>query len=474
MRTTRRALGDTASADKTAEAQRMPDFGSALHRTLIESRQRYKDLAEAVSDFCWETDADGIVTFVSPKGALGWAAHDIAGRPIGACFGTATGEGMPEVFRARTPLTDDDVWLRRADGTSECLSVTAAPLVDENGIWRGCRGLARIVTGERQRQRDAAQHQLGAQLAAHLANTIQSEVDPVRGLLTALSAVGLALSATGGVLLRIAGDGAFGETGQWGIAAAATAKAGAIAQLAARSEVALTAGGCHLLGITTAFRGERNGAALLWRETERGAFGEEDRTLLGQAAGPLGSVIARLASHESALLLARIDPLTGVLNSRTFLEEAQRRLDRMKRPDDHACVIFADLDNFKLVNDSQGHGVGDTALIEVCRLLQDSARSDDLVARLGGDEFAIWLDGVGADIGVRRAEEIIEKSAALRHFSGDPARPFGLSLGIAVYDTLRPETVKALIKRADGAMYEAKRHRKGGNFAVAEPTRGVR
>ncbi len=78
------------------------DFSNALHRSLAESRQRYKDLVEAISDFSWETDRDARFRFVSPKGALGWTAQELVGHPVSAFVTSADGTGqVPEAFRAR-------------------------------------------------------------------------------------------------------------------------------------------------------------------------------------------------------------------------------------------------------------------------------------------------------------------------------------------------------------------------------------
>src|SRR5258707_9331503 len=102
------------------------DFEKALLRSLVESRQRYKDLIEIVSDFTWETDDAGRFTFISPLGALDWPAGELVGRPVVEFLADAG--DMPEpppVFRPRTPTEDADVWFRRPDSHPDCLSVQA-------------------------------------------------------------------------------------------------------------------------------------------------------------------------------------------------------------------------------------------------------------------------------------------------------------------------------------------------------------
>src|SRR5207244_12662925 len=88
-----------------------------------------------------------------------------------------------------------------------------------------------------------------------------------------------------------------------------------------------------------------------------------------------------------------------------------------------ACLVYVDLDNFKLVNDTQGHKAGDAALVALCRILRESSRPGDVVARLGGDEFVLWLDGVGEGAAECRSGTLIRACRPLAAASGDEARP---------------------------------------------------
>jgi diguanylate cyclase (GGDEF)-like protein len=210
---------------------------------------------------------------------------------------------------------------------------------------------------------------------------------------------------------------------------------------------------------------------LLWRTREQGFFAGEDRAVLKAAAvDPFGAALAQLANHEGTLALSRTDPLTGLLNRRGFSVEATRRLARLARAPHPACLLYIDLDNFKLVNDTRGHQAGDAVLLELSRILHENSRSGDLVARLGGDEFVMWLDGVPEALAGRRAESILEQCRSLVALSGDPARPLGVSLGLAGYDRDQPEGVDELLARADAAMYRVKR-RGGAGVVHAEPAR---
>ncbi len=445
------------------------DFEKALRRSLVESRQRYKDLLEIVSDFTWETDDEGRFTFISPLGALDWPASELVGRPVVEFLADAG--DMPEpppVFRARTATEDADVWFRRADSGTDCLSVVAVPLVDAAGTWRGARGVCRKVTDQRRSEGDAAHGHLRDRLVTHLSRTIGDELDPQSGLAAAASATGLALSASGAAVWR--GDRAedLVIAAQWG-----SGPDSSILKLQGMARTLFSAGvaelksdDLHLIGGATRFRGSRNGTVILWRGRDHGPFMAEDRIILDAIADPFGVAIALLARHETTLALARTDPLTGLLNRRGFSEEVARRLARLLREAQPGCLVYIDLDNFKLVNDTQGHEAGDAALVALSRILRESMRAGDLIARLGGDEFVMWLEGIGDAEVERRAEMLIAACRPLAGLSRDAARPLGVSLGLAIYDPARPEAPESLLGRADAAMYRAKQQGKGA-FVIA-------
>ena len=224
-------------------------FESALRQSLIESRQRYKDLSELAADFAWEADRDGCFSFISPGGALGWAAKDLVGRPIETfLLDQAERSGAAAAFAAHVPLRDAELWLRRADGSGECVSVAAVPLFGRDGVWHGARGLCRAVTDDRRRAREEAQGRLHDSLMAHLTRTIRGEIDPEQALAAALSATGLAIAASGAAILRGDTPAELVVAAQWGSTIAPEIIDRARAQLAAGPEIDLQEDGVHLVG----------------------------------------------------------------------------------------------------------------------------------------------------------------------------------------------------------------------------------
>jgi diguanylate cyclase (GGDEF)-like protein len=166
--------------------------------------------------------------------------------------------------------------------------------------------------------------------------------------------------------------------------------------------------------------------------------------------------------------LSRTDGLTGLLNRRAFNDELRARIGRGGEVSAPGALFFIDLDNFKPVNDILGHQKGDEALQAVARMLAEKTRPGDLVARLGGDEFALWLERTENHTAEGRAQELLRDSSVLDEYSGDPERPLGLSLGIAVHQPASEESLDALTLRADEAMYQVKHNGKSG-FEIAPP-----
>lgn len=157
-------------------------------------------------------------------------------------------------------------------------------------------------------------------------------------------------------------------------------------------------------------------------------------------------------SHAEERRLARIDPLTGLANSRQFLELARDELERQRRFLRPLTIAYVDLDDFKSVNDRFGHKTGDEALSVVGRALREATRAIDHLARLGGDEFAVLMpetDAQGARMVLERTQAAVAKEMA-RH-----GWPVSCSIGAVVF-LQAPRDPDELIGRADAVMYRVK------------------
>ena len=158
--------------------------------------------------------------------------------------------------------------------------------------------------------------------------------------------------------------------------------------------------------------------------------------------------------------LAFYDPLTDLPNRQLLLDRLQKALSQSARSRQHGALMFIDLDNFKILNDTLGHHVGDQLLRQVAQRLTNSVRKTDTVARLGGDEFVVMVDDLSTD-----AEAAASKSRALSENVLNVLRePFQIvghqhfatpSIGVTAFSGDQSD-VSELLKQADLAMYQAK------------------
>lgn len=171
----------------------------------------------------------------------------------------------------------------------------------------------------------------------------------------------------------------------------------------------------------------------------------------------LALVVARQFSslqeqYELAWAHAMQDALTGLRNRRGFLEAGTAEVERARRYGRPLSIIFIDLDNFKQLNDSKGHDVGDTALKMASRALGKALRSNDLLARLGGDEFAVLLPEISPDASAETARKLFRVvNMALRDFP-----PVTASIGVISFSRVR-HSFATMLKLADELMYEVKK-----------------
>ena len=204
---------------------------------------------------------------------------------------------------------------------------------------------------------------------------------------------------------------------------------------------------------------------LIWGEV----MVKSDRNNQGEIVGHHGitrNVTERKRLEEQVRQLAFHDPLTRLANRRLLLDHLDQAMAASKRSHNHGALLFLDLDNFKPLNDTHGHGMGDLLLIEVASRLKACVRDADTVARIGGDEFVVLLCTLDPqrEVAGMQAIAVAEKVRArlaecyvLRPLPG--AQPIEhsctASIGVALFRG-RDESQDSLMDRADQAMYQAK------------------
>ena len=160
--------------------------------------------------------------------------------------------------------------------------------------------------------------------------------------------------------------------------------------------------------------------------------------------------------------LAIHDPLTRVLNARTFSDRLGQELRRNRRYGRPLSLLYLDVDDFKIVNDSHGHQTGDAVLRLVAEAIRGAVRQADIVGRLGGDEFAVLMPETGADVAEAAAGRLAK---SLREaFHGNPSVTASIGIVSCTDAGAGPDDV---LHKADRAMYEAKKLGKDQAVKVA-------
>ncbi len=164
---------------------------------------------------------------------------------------------------------------------------------------------------------------------------------------------------------------------------------------------------------------------------------------------------------QEALRLVELDALTGLPNRVLFFDRFTRAIANAKRHNQRLALLFLDLNNFKQINDTLGHSVGDEVLKHAARCFVSSVREADTVSRLGGDEFLILLTEVTQPADATLIARKVTAALGTPNRIGEHLLRLTTSIGISIYPD-DGDTPDELVERADAAMYRAKRHGLGG------------
>jgi diguanylate cyclase (GGDEF)-like protein/putative nucleotidyltransferase with HDIG domain len=202
-------------------------------------------------------------------------------------------------------------------------------------------------------------------------------------------------------------------------------------------------------------------------------YRDDHRRLLDRISEQAAAVINNSMLFEQTQEDSLTDPLTGLPNTRFLFMHLTRELARAERLKAEVSLMVMDLDNFKEINDSHGHHVGDRALCEVARVLRAAIRPYDICVRYAGDEFIVVVSGCGADEAEHKRQEL-QKGIDEVYFEARPGKrvPLGISVGAAVFPQ-DGESYESLLAMADSRMYQDKANRKRGTTRES-PRRQIR
>jgi diguanylate cyclase (GGDEF)-like protein/PAS domain S-box-containing protein len=436
------------------------ELARAFHDLVHEREQvssRMRAIADNVPAAIAYVDRDERVVFTNAgfDRMLGLAAGAAVGRTVRESLGEAGYARLEPLVRAVLRGERGRVEDVRSDDSRRHQLIDYLPDLGEDGAVAGFYVLAMDISERKEAELAQAASEQRLRLIADNLPVLICYIDRNHRLgfanATFRAWLGLADARVDGMHLLEA----LGKPGYDGARARLQA---AFAGDGARFEMALQAAGQHRI--------------LEWTFVpDRGRGG-------GAVAGvyALAHDMTRVKEAERRLVqMARVDDLTGIANRRLFGETLARALERARRKGGVLGLAYLDIDHFKRINDTLGHGVGDEVLKEFARRLAASVRAVDTVARLAGDEFVIVLEDVGGAAQAARVGAHVVEAMRAPFATAAGALQVSASVGITVADAGAgplPDQ-EQLLGQADAALYEAKRAGRDRYVVVGEDGTGA-
>ncbi len=408
------------------------------------SESQYRDLVETTSDWLWEVDVDGVYTYASPKARelLGYGPEEVLGKTpfdlMPPDEASRLRARFAEIAAARRPIEQLENVKCHRDGRFVTLETSAVPIFDEQGQFRGYRGIDRDITA---RKRDEATRRL-------LAAALEQSADLVmivnrQGL---ISYVNPALCA------------ATGYSAEELIGSKPSVLKSGMQQASTYAEL-----------WRTILSGQPYQNVIINRRKD-GSLYHEQKTIT-PLRDPVTGYITHFVStgkdisealrlNERLSYLTFHDPLTGLANRTRLLDLASRALVQAARQRRACALLYIDFDRFKVVNETLGHGAGDECLKALAGRLRERVRAMDSIARLGGDDFAVLLADLPGPETVPPVVNGVLEALKAPLAVGERELFMNASIGISLYPDDGAD-VETLLRNAEAAMYQAKRAGRG-------------
>jgi len=411
------------------------------HR-IEQQLKRYEAIVQSSKDAIISKTLDGIIATWNPgaEKMFGYSADEIIGKPMTILFPDDRLDEEAEVLRKIAQGTKVEYFetLRtRKDGTPIRISATISPVVDSNGVIIGASKIARDIT----------EH---------------------ADLHDELKILAIAFESDDGILITDK-DSRIVRVNR-----AFTKITGYAKEEALGKKPSLLKSGRHDDNFYRAmyeklhsegfWRGEiwdRHKDGHIYPKLTTITAVKNDNGEIINYIATFSDITERVEAELKIKNLAFYDTLTALPNRRLMMDRLKHKLLAEARRPDYGALLFIDLDNFKTLNDTRGHDIGDQLLQETAKRLQACVREADTVSRFGGDEFVIMLEALGEqrELAATRAGAVGNKILAAL------SQPYQLagcehigssSIGIALFGNL-PVAMDELLRRADMAMYEAKK-----------------
>jgi diguanylate cyclase (GGDEF)-like protein/PAS domain S-box-containing protein len=410
-------------------------------RALEKSEQRFRDLTELSADWYWEQDAEyRFIDMSLGTQSMGVPAQRFLGQHRWDFPWLNMTEADWAAHRAQLDRREvfRDLQLRRRDekGESVVISVSGKPVFDAQGRFTGYRGVGRNITQRKRTKRSLREIAERFRSLTELSSDWYWEMDEE-----------LRFTYVSEGIRKVRGIGPETLIGKrrWD-----TDRAGGDDEMV-RHRATLEA---HLpFKDFVLARTNADGRVTYVSHTGRPIF--DDKGVFRGYRGVARDITARMRAEEDLARMAHYDVLTGLPNRALLQGRLKRAMARADRSQTLLAVMFIDLDQFKEINDSLGHAMGDAVLKETAIRLESCLRSTDTVARLGGDEFTVLLEDVRSVEEVSRIADKLLRSISERADVAGHELHLSTSIGVTVYP-LDDQDADTLLRNADLAMYHAK------------------
>ncbi|TML07876.1 MAG: EAL domain-containing protein [Actinobacteria bacterium] len=465
-------------------------FG-ALDRQLAEhqradERIRFQaGLLEQIDTAVVAVDNDGRCTEFNPAAErlFGYRREEVVGTRLLGLLAAPGQEALLAEVRAAVPERgwEGESLLRRKDGGAFPGHARIAPIRDAGGQYLGTVAVVQDLT-ERKTVEQRLEKRAAEQAAVAALGERALEGGPLEGLLDhAMEVVAHVLGVEFAAVLELTDD-----ERSFLLKAGIGFREGLVRNITVPADWSDSQAGFTMLAkepvIVEDFEGERrfqagnllrehsaaSGASVIVQgrgkpfgilgaySRQRRAFSADDVDFLQALANVLADAIDRVRTEEDARRRGLHDPLTGLPNRTLVLDRIAHALARADRSEGSVAVLFLDVDNFKVVNDSLGHRAGDNLLRQLAARLSDAVRPADTVGRFGGDEFVVLCEDVTDEpMALRIAGRLARVFSEPFSLEGDDVHTASASIGVVLREGAQ-DNPEELLRDADAAMYRAK------------------